>query len=169
MANRFIIEIEREKKAINVKLWQPLMLLGFVILMLLGFVSKNYFLYSSMLLTFSMFFVFYIYLNFIRKPSKLLCNITPKEFHIVELDNPFSLDINCQIKHLETVEIFEDKKAWYLTPTKFLKCSCQNKSYLIQLNSFWFGDISNASLQEFFFYLDKYNPKVKIDESLNVL
>lgn len=169
MAQPFIIEIEREKKAINVKLWQPMMLLGFAVLMFLGFITQNYFLYSSMLLTFSMFFVFYVYLNFIKKPSKLLCNITPKELYIAELDNPFSLDIYCETRHLKGIEIVENKRFGCSAPTRLLKCSCSEKAYLIQLNSFWFGDISNASLQELFFYIDKYNPKVKIDERLNVL
>jgi hypothetical protein len=169
MSQRFIIEIEREKKAINVKLWQPLMLLGFASLMFLGFISNNYFLYSSMLLTFSMFFVFYIYLNFIKKSSKLICNITSKELHIIELDNPFSLDIYCQTRDLKGIEIIESKRFFFSPPTRLLKCSCAQNSYLIQLNSFWFGDISNINLQELFFYIDKYNPKVKIDESLNVL
>ena len=169
MSQRFIIEIEREKKAINIKLWQPLMLLGLASLMFLGFISNNYFLYSSMLLTFSMSFVFYIYLNFIKKSSKLLCNITPKELHIIELDNPFSLDIYCETRHLTEIEIVESKRFSCSTPTRLLKWSCLQNSYLIQLNSFWFGDISNINLQELFFYIDKYNPKVKIDENLNIL
>ncbi len=161
------IEIERMRNPWNTWLWQPMILLFFIGLMLIGKASENYLLYSTMLMSFAMFFVFYLYLNFIKRPNKIYCEVRGDVLTLIELDNPFSKKIVCQISGLNWIWI-KQRHVFGLGLHKKLECLYgENGHTLVKMNSFWFGKVSNEEVQELIFYLAQYNPTVVIDESLN--
>jgi len=161
------IEIDRVRNKWNLWLWQPLMLLFFIALILLGKATDNYMVYSTMILSFAMMSIFYLYVNFIKKSNKIYCEVREDELILVELDNPFSKKIICQISALNWLWI-KQNYIFGIPTSKKLECLYGENGYtLIKMNSFWYGDVSNENVQELIFYLVQYNPTVVVDESLN--
>lgn len=161
------IEIDRVRNRWNVWLWQPMILLFFLTIMLFGRAIGNYMLYSSMMLSFSMMTVIYIYVNFIKKPNKIYCEVKGEWLSLVELDNPFSKKMVLQIRALNWLWIKENDVLGIPTAKKLECLYGEDGATLIKMSSFWFGDVSNEDIQELIFYLVQYNPTVVVDESLN--
>lgn len=161
------IEIQREVNLWNRWLWQPLLLLLLLSATLWGHFAQNYFLYGIALLLFSMLLVTYLYINFVKRPNEIWCEIRDRELIIAELDNPFSKNIFYEISSLNWLWI-QRTHVFNQTYSKHLKCFYGEKSdTLINMNSFWFGRITNDSVQELIFYLVQHNPAMQVDESLN--
>lgn len=161
------IEIIRTRNVWHKWCIQPLILLLLIFFVLLGKSSNDYLLYSLSLLAFAMISVMYIYLNFIQPPNLITCIITNNHLTIAELDNPFAKNISCDIRQLDKLWM-EYRKIGGKVITQELQCHYNDRTYtLIQMKSFWLGDVDNESIQELIFYLDQCSNTMVIDESLN--
>lgn len=86
---------------------------------------------------------------------------------MTELNNPFSRSINLSIEELE--RIFQSNKNW-LNRNSYLCVRQKNKDIkVLKRRSFWYGKVTNESLQELLFYLQQQNSNLIIEESLNEL
>ena len=160
-------EIERERIQINVWFWQPLLVLLTFILVFISHQQKVYAIYSLVFILFPMLLIFYIYINFLKKPNLIQVEINRNRLMISEPDNPFSKSINLSIEKLEYIFKSNQKN---IKRKSFLYVRQNNENIkLIKTKSFWYGKVTNESLQELLFYLEQQNRNLIIEESLNEL
>lgn len=160
-------EIERERIQINVWLWQPLLIFLIFMFVFISHQEKIYALYSLVFIIFPMLLIFYIYVNFLKSPNLIQVEINRNRLMMTELNNPFSRSINLSIEELE--RIFQSNKNW-LNRNSYLCVRQKNKDIkVLKRRSFWYGKVTNESLQELLFYLQQQNSNLIIEESLNEL
>ena len=167
MYNQLHIEMERERNYWNVWLWQPLLLLFCLVSLIFAKINEFYWIYVIMILVFSVMTMFYMYINFFKPVNKIHGVIRNNILNIVELDNPFSPNLTFEINGLNWLWV-QEKRILKIRLYRRLKCLYGEKTFvLVRMNSFWFGKLSNDSVQELIFYLAQHNPMMVIDEKLN--